>query len=218
MGRQRVEPVAQVVELGAAADAARRRRGAEAGRGLGGPAAGVDAHHVELGLDRGAGAAVAAGEHRRAGQQAVGEAEAHRQLEVVAGRAHRGGDQRAVEADLEGLLDDHVVGPAPVVGGAAGGESTGEHPLAATPGHARHAIDPDAPTVHGHGRPRAPPRPRPDRVPARRVGGAGRGRVPDDRLVHLHRAPHLRARRQAVRLLPAAHLGARRQSPNCFNL
>ena len=55
-------------------------------------------------------AAVAALAHGRAGEQAVGEAEPDGQLEVVARRAHGGGHQRAVEVDLERLLDDQLVG------------------------------------------------------------------------------------------------------------
>ena len=84
------------------------------GVGTGASAAGLDAHHVELGLDRGPGAAVAARLHGRAGQQSVGEAEPDGQLEVVARRAHGGRDQRVVETDLERLLDDQLVGSAAV--------------------------------------------------------------------------------------------------------
>ena len=54
--------------------------------------------------------AVAARGDRRAGEQSVGEAEADGELEVVPGRAHRRGDEVAVEADLERLLDDQLVG------------------------------------------------------------------------------------------------------------
>ena len=45
-------------------------------------------------------------------QQALGEAEPGGQLEVVARRAHGGGDQHAVEVDLQRLLDDELVGAA----------------------------------------------------------------------------------------------------------
>ena len=46
----------------------------------------------------------------RAGEQPLGEAEADRQLVVVARRAHRGRHERAVELDRHRLLDDQVVG------------------------------------------------------------------------------------------------------------
>ena len=125
-----------------------------------------------------------------------------RQLEVVAGRAHGGGDQVAVEADLEGLLDDHVVGPAPVVGGAAGGESTGEHLLAATPGHARHAIDLDAPTVRSWPLPSStPPSNR-----SRSCSASGRGRA---------RASTRRSTRSPTPSTSPSGTSASRSSPTC---
>ena len=56
------------------------------------------------------GAAVAAAEHGGTGQQPVAVEQADGQLEVVPGRAHRGGHQVAVEVHLERLLHDQLVG------------------------------------------------------------------------------------------------------------
>ena len=80
------------------------------GRGGGARPPVSDRHDVELAVDRRARAAVAALARRRAGEQTLGEAEAGGELEVVAGRSHRGRHQRAIELDLQRLLDDQLVG------------------------------------------------------------------------------------------------------------
>jgi hypothetical protein len=110
--RQGVQALAQLVDGGRAAHAARRGGDGQAGRRDRRPAAGVDRDDVELALERRARPAVLALADRGAGQQALGEAEARRQLEVVAGRAHGRGDEHAVEVDLERLLHHQLVGPA----------------------------------------------------------------------------------------------------------
>ena len=106
------------------------------GAGTGAWPAGVDLDDVELGLDGRAGGAVAARRDRRARQQALGVAEPDGQLEVVARRAHRGGHQVAVEADLERLLDDELVGHAPLAQPFQLATSTED---GATPRHQRKA-------------------------------------------------------------------------------
>ena len=129
-----------------------------------------------------------------AGQEAVGEAEADGQLEVVAGGAHGGGHPHAVEADLEGLLDDHLVGPAALIDGAGLGDTAGEHLLAAAPGHARHATE-EAPirdrVRRGRSRPRSR-RPHAHRDARRRSGRRRRRRRAAHRPLrpaHAHRPP-----------------------------
>ena len=77
-------------------------------------AAGVDAHDVELAVDR-------AARCRSSGRSRTGApasspspwTQPDGQLEVVARRAHRGAHQVAVEVDLERLLHDQAVGPPP---------------------------------------------------------------------------------------------------------
>ena len=96
--------------------------------------------------------AVADGLHGVADQQALGVAEADGQLEVVAGRAHRGGHAVAVEADLQRLLDDDPSGNRLlVVAGVAGGH----HLLGAAACHRRKDTGPrwpdsdDVDSAHG---------------------------------------------------------------------
>ena len=122
-----------LLDGGRPAHAARRGARAQARRRDGGRAAGVDAHDVELALDRAPGGAVAAGEHRRAGQAARRRGtKPDRQLEVVARRAHGGRHEVAVEVHLQRLLDDQVVG-APSQRGAV--PVLGEQLRGAAPGH-----------------------------------------------------------------------------------
>ena len=75
----------------------------------------------------------------RARQQPVAVAQADGQLEVVARRAHGGGDEVVVEADLERLLDDQLVGPSSQRRAVP---ALREHLRGATSGHARQAIRP----------------------------------------------------------------------------
>ena len=90
------------LERALAADAARRRRVEAALQRCRGRAGRVD-------LDRVRGEIV--GKPRAARPQALREAEAERELLVVAGRPHRHRDGRAADPDLERLLDrDDVVG------------------------------------------------------------------------------------------------------------
>ena len=90
-------------------------------------------------VGRRAGRAVADAGDRRAAQEALGVAEAGGQLEVVARRAHGGRHQRAVEADLHRLLDDHLVGLATRRQAVPLAD---EHPLGAPPGHRAQATGP----------------------------------------------------------------------------
>ena len=107
---------------------------ATAGLGHGRDATGVDAHDVEVAVDRAAGAAVPAGEHGRAGEQPVAVAQPDGQLEVVAGRAHRRGDEVVVEPDLERLLHDELVGTTAEDGSVP---ALREHLRGAAPDHPR---------------------------------------------------------------------------------
>ena len=89
---------------------------------------------LNCGLDSGTVRAVAHAGDAGAGQQALGEAEPDGQLVVVARRAHRRVDHRAVELDRHRLLDDQLVGSAarcPV------GDRRDEQRLAAPPRRTR---------------------------------------------------------------------------------
>ncbi len=134
VGGSGLESVGQLVDGGGPAQPARRRGHTQPRRRDRGQPPGVDRYHVELAVDGRAGSAVATRAHRGAAQQAVGEAEAHGQLEVVPRRAHGGGHQVVVEPDGHGLLDGQLVGVAPGVAILDGG---GEHRRGAAPGHPR---------------------------------------------------------------------------------
>ena len=97
------------------ADVVRPRRGL----GPGGHPPGVDRHQVVAALGRGPVGAIAARAHGGATEQALGEAEADGELEVVARRPHRRRDERAVELDAHRLLDGELVGRSPEGGGAS---------------------------------------------------------------------------------------------------
>ncbi len=100
----------------------------------GSTSAGLDGDDVEVGVCAAAVvAAVPAAEYRRAVEEPVGEAEADRQFEVVARRAHRRRHQLAVEPDLERLLDDQLVRLTTRATGAV--DTMDEHPLGAATTH-----------------------------------------------------------------------------------
>ena len=136
-GGSGAETVEELVDLIAAAPPAAGRGRAEPGLGRRRAAAGLDGHDVVLRRGSRAVGAVAHAAHRGAGQQTLGEAEAGRQLVVVAGRAHRGRHDHAVELDRHRLLDDELV-RASCRGsvGADAGDDEPLDPLAAPPGHA----------------------------------------------------------------------------------
>ena len=94
---------------------------------------------VELTVDRRAVGAVANSGDRRAGEQTLGEAEPGSELEVVARRAHRRGDDRSVELDRQRLLDDDPIRPPP----AARRVDTRDH----HPSHTLTSHDPTLPTA-----------------------------------------------------------------------
>jgi hypothetical protein len=130
--RHGLEAGAHVVELIAPAPPAARRRRTEAWGGRGRQPIGLDGDDVELGLGRAARGAVAHAGHRCAGEQALGVAEADRQVEVVTGGAHRRRDGDAVELDRHRLLDDQLVGDATDTVGCHRGD---HHPASATATH-----------------------------------------------------------------------------------
>ena len=109
--RERHQSCRQGVELIAAAQPAARRRRAQPWRRDRRRPAGLDGDDVELAVDRRAVGAVAHAGDRRPGEQTLGEAEPGGELEVVAGRAHRRGDDLAVELDRQRLLDDDPIRP-----------------------------------------------------------------------------------------------------------
>jgi len=126
---------------------------------------GVDTHNVELGLHRRARPAIATRQHWRPTQQPVGEAQTHRQFEVMTGCAHRGANKMTVEADLEGFLDDEFIrSPTRLSGRIDSGIHTncdtssdtyapGENRLGSSSGHGAHRSDPERATGRPDGHP-----------------------------------------------------------------
>src|SRR5690606_6515427 len=88
--------------------------------GFDGPATprGVHRDHVEAGVDGRSGGAVADPPQLDTVEEALGVTPPDRQLEVVARRAHGGGDGRPVDTDLQRLLDQESLVRPPLVDGA----------------------------------------------------------------------------------------------------
>ena len=95
---------------------------------------------VELTVDRRAVGAVANAGDRRAAEQTLREAEPGSELEIVARRAHRRGDDRSVELDRQRLFDNDPVRPPRR---PPGGVDTRDH----HPSHTLTSHDPTLPTA-----------------------------------------------------------------------
>ncbi len=112
-GRPRVEraqPGDEGLDVGRPADPARRRRRGQPGRGRRRLPAGGQVDDVERGPLVEAQPARPHPVEADAVEQPLGVGEADGQLVVVTRRAHGRGDRVAVEADLQRLLDRHLVG------------------------------------------------------------------------------------------------------------
>ena len=96
----------------------------------------VDTDDIEARLLGGIIGAVAQLADRRAGEEAFGEAETGRELEVVAWRPHRGGDQCVVETNGQRFFDRELVG---LTGQLSLGVSPRQHALRTASAHASQA-------------------------------------------------------------------------------